>query len=113
VFGFFSRFLYKNHQCLESDPASGERNDKALVTQNVLITGKHWHNLQSYFSTKSPPDAYEAVIDHYLDHRARTTDRAIDGAEAAVRRPQPIAWHSAQTCCANAMPFCGSPTACA
>jgi hypothetical protein len=25
---------------LESDRASGERNDKALVTQNVLITGK-------------------------------------------------------------------------
>jgi len=37
---------------LESDRASGERNDKALVTQNVLITGKALATPQSYFSKK-------------------------------------------------------------
>jgi len=35
---------------LKAIQASRELNDKALVTQNVLITREHWHNLQSYFS---------------------------------------------------------------
>jgi hypothetical protein len=35
---FLSRSVYKDYQCFESDPASGQRNDKELVMQNVLIT---------------------------------------------------------------------------
>jgi hypothetical protein len=38
VFCFFFPVQYTNYQCFESDPASGQRNDKELVTQNVLIT---------------------------------------------------------------------------
>jgi hypothetical protein len=60
---FLSRSVYKDHQCFDSDPASGQRSDKELVTQTVLITASI-DTIWTFNPRRSQPDLqpFEPVV---------------------------------------------------